>query len=121
MISGRSEASHTLIRGVRSRSWHGLCRSDGTVARPQRLVIVRRGAVELFRELQERFSSDPDTVVLWDRRVTDRRVTDRRRSERRFPDNPTILSERGFLVVRPAWTPGIHPKDGKDSCAGPTP
>jgi len=82
-------------------------------ARPKRLVIVRRGAVELFREPEERFAGDPETLVFWDRRVADRR-----RGDRRFPDNPTILSERGFLVARPAWMSGTHLEGGGHSPAG---
>jgi hypothetical protein len=80
-------------------------------ARPQRLVIVRRGAIELFEDLTKRFAGDPETLVLWDRRVTDRRVaverraTDRRSGDRRFPEGSSVLSERGYFVTKSAWTP----------------
>jgi hypothetical protein len=69
---------------------------------PHRLVIVRRGEATLFKSLQEQFSDDPETRILWDRRMADRRVP----GERRFPESGDPLRERGFFVTRAMWTPG---------------
>ena len=66
---------------------------------PQRLVIVRRGETALYESLAEQFRKDPETQVLWDRRVVDRR-----HGERRFPDSGAALAERGFFVTRATWT-----------------
>jgi hypothetical protein len=82
--------------------WSGLHRPP----RFTRIIVLRRGATPLFRDLQGRFAGDPDTHLIWDRRVADRRamvqpvVENRRRGERRFPLNIGILLTRGFLVAR---------------------
>jgi hypothetical protein len=83
------------------------------MARPRRLVIVRRGAVDVFQQLQQRFADNADTVVFWDRRVSDRRG-----GERRFPASESILRERGFLVARPAWTREGREQDDEDRPGG---
>jgi hypothetical protein len=74
---------------------------------PNRLIIVRRGATELFLELQRRFAEDPETLMLWDRRTGDRRqaavpvLVERRQSgKRRFSVDEPILSVRGFFISR---------------------
>jgi hypothetical protein len=73
----------------------------------RRLVIVRRGATELYEQLEAQFREDPDTVVLWDRRLgAGRRRADqvgavaRQTGDRRLPQDPTILVTRGFWVTR---------------------
>jgi hypothetical protein len=75
--------------------------------RPQRLVIVRRGDTALFESLTEQFAKDPETQVLWDRRMVDRR-----HGERRFPDGSAALAERGFFVTRATWTGGGGESEG---------
>jgi hypothetical protein len=75
--------------------------------RAARLVVVRRGATELFQILCARYADDPETRVIWDRRVTEeRRQTDesvpveRRREPRRSNGNATaLLKDRGFFVA----------------------
>ncbi|MBI1893756.1 MAG: hypothetical protein HYS14_06560 [Candidatus Rokubacteria bacterium] len=81
--------------------------------RRQRLIIVRRGATELFQELQAYFASDPNTQVISDRRGGDERRKvvqavpgERRRGQRRMPVDPTILETRGFFVTRAAGRGG---------------
>ncbi|HEV8309202.1 MAG TPA: hypothetical protein VGW35_16200 [Methylomirabilota bacterium] len=78
-----------------------------------RLVIVRRGAPELFQVLRARYADDPTTAVIWDRRIIeDRRRTvrkvsvERRRGPRRFSvDSTAILNTRGFFVARAVRAP----------------
>jgi hypothetical protein len=78
----------------------------------RRLVIVRRGALELFDTLRKRYAEDLGTCVMWDRRAGDRRrdeteglALNRRRRERRQPMDPAILVERGFFVTFARRTP----------------
>jgi len=78
---------------------------------PRRLVIVRRGETTLFKSLQEQFGEDPETRVIWDRRVAERGHGD----ERRFPESGAPLSQRGFFVTRAMWTPGNTPEPGDSS------
>ena len=67
------------------------------------LVIVRRGAVERFRVLQETFAEEP-VEIMWDRRAGDRRqrrsppTTDRRRRERRGPP-PVTWTALDFVML----------------------
>ena len=78
-----------------------------------RLVIVRRGATELFETLRRRFVEDPQTCVMWDKRSVDRRAesrrvpNNRRRRERRQPLDPSILAERGFFVTYESRVPRV--------------
>ena len=104
---GPSEA-----RGVDPQAWTAAERSV-LPGRP-RLVIVRRGATELFYALQARYAGDPTrTAVIWDRRVSeDRRgvvrevPVERRRGERRFPVNSAaILNARGFVATQALRAP----------------
>jgi hypothetical protein len=80
--------------------------SDGMSVRPVRLVVVRRGETALFESLEKQFATDPETRVIWDRRLVDRR-----HGERRFPDGMTALRDRGFFVTR-AVGPGFWEKPG---------
>ena len=74
--------------------------------RARRLVIIRQGDTRLFREIQERFADDRETLIIYDRRATSRRrvkqsnMPERRRGERRLPHDPEILANRGFFVTR---------------------
>jgi hypothetical protein len=76
------------------------------MAATRRVIIVRPGDRELFAQLTEQYAGDPDTVVIYDRRVKERRSTqrpgavDRRRSDRRFPYDAKIVLSRGFFVTR---------------------
>ena len=79
-----------------------------------RLVIVRRGATELYHALRARYTNDPATAaVIWDRRIReDRRSVvrevpvERRRGQRRFPvDSAAILEARGFVATRALRAP----------------
>jgi hypothetical protein len=77
--------------------------------RRQRIVVVKRGAIELFERLRARFADDPDTAVIWDRRTGRERrngaldvPVERRRGDRRYPnDHVALLAGRGFFVVHP--------------------
>lgn len=77
--------------------------------RRQRIVVVQRGAMELFERLRARFAEDPNTVIIWDRRTGRERQSEvldapveRRRGDRRYPDNhAALLATRGFFVVHP--------------------
>jgi hypothetical protein len=97
-----------------------------------RVIIVRRGATDVYAHLRSRFAHDPKTVIMYDRRTGERRglqqrlpqecVAERRRGERRLPSNdPEILIERGFFATR--RRPGRHaqmsarPSPGDHSCA----
>ena len=66
-------------------------------------VIVRRGAAERFRVLQEMFAGEP-VAILWDRRAGERRqyraplTTDRRRTDRRAPP-PVTWATLDFVMV----------------------
>jgi len=64
-----------------------------------RVVIVRRGDTVAFERLCERFSDDPATVVMYDRRRCPREEVQMARENRRWPQDTCILRERGFLVV----------------------
>ena len=69
---------------------------------PGLLVVVRRGATERFRLLQETFAQESLTV-LWDRRGAVRRraqqpvATERRRHDRRR--QPDVWTGDGFIIV----------------------
>jgi len=67
----------------------------------RRLVVVRAGAVALYRALSRRFADDLTTEVILDRR---RAVGPHRSAcpggERRFPQDAAVLLDRGFYVVR---------------------
>ena len=97
-----------------------------------RVIIVRRGATDVYVHLGSQFADDPKTVIMYDRRTRERRslqqpllqerVAERRRGERRLPSNdPEILIKRGFFVTR--RRPGRHaemsarPSPGDHSCA----
>jgi hypothetical protein len=77
--------------------------------RRQRIVVVKRGAIELYERLRARFADDPDTAVIWDRRTDRERRSGaldvplkRRRGDRRYPDDyAALLAGRGFFVVSP--------------------
>jgi hypothetical protein len=80
--------------------------------RRQRLVIVRRDADDLYRQLQQRFAGDPATVVLKDRRSQpERRVggvgtaVERRRERRRYLESAAVLERRGYFVIRSLRSP----------------
>ena len=64
-----------------------------------RVVIVRRGDTVAFERLCERFSDDPATVVIYDRRRCPREEVQIAHENRRWPQDTRILCERGFLVV----------------------
>ena len=73
----------------------------------ERLIIVRRGATELFEALRARFAGDPATRILWDRREGDEArsgVTPAGPAgppgDRRGPQDPRILATRGFFATR---------------------
>jgi hypothetical protein len=81
----------------------------------RRVIIVRRGAVELFHSLQVRYAGDPDAEVIWDRRGTpDRRRAARdvlvewRGRQRRIVDSIAILRTRGFFAARMIRAAGRH-------------
>lgn len=68
------------------------------------VMIVRRGAIERFRFLQEAFAQDP-VLILWDRRVSERRrrteaVTLERRHQKRRGPPPISWVALDFLIVR---------------------
>ena len=63
-----------------------------------RVVIVRCGAVELYKQLRLRFV-DGATTVIYDRRRTTR--ADPRERERRQREEDDALTHRGFYVIRP--------------------
>lgn len=65
---------------------------------PTRVVIVRRGDPALFATLWDRFTDDPGTAIIYDRRAPT--PNERHRGERRFEQSDRILAERGFYVVR---------------------
>jgi len=70
--------------------------------RRPRLIVVRRGAVELFEELQARYRRDGRTTIIWDRRNAEgpNEESHRPPRERRFPRDRDILIDRGFFVTR---------------------
>ena len=78
------------------------------MARPARsLIVVRRGATEVFERLRAEFAGKRNAPeVIWDRRVRDRRgiiqdvAIERRRGERRAPLDATQWATRGYIVVR---------------------
>jgi len=66
---------------------------------PQRLIIVRMGAGDVYDKLQRTFGGKRGTRIMYDRRAMD--DGKRRPVDRRFPQDPTILRSRGFFVTRP--------------------
>lgn len=63
-----------------------------------RVVIVRLGDTELHDKLVLKWSADPATVVLYDRRSVPRSSVGP--CERRHRDDAEILRTRGFYVQR---------------------
>jgi hypothetical protein len=80
---------------------------------PRSLIVVRRGATDVFERLRAEFAGKRNVPeVIWDRRVRDRRViirdvaVERRRGERRAPLDATQWATRGSIVVRPRRAAG---------------
>jgi hypothetical protein len=78
----------------------------------RRVIIVRRGDIELFHNLHVRCVGDPGAEVIWDRRGTsDRRQAvrevpvERRGRQRRIADSTAILHTRGFFASRMIGAP----------------
>lgn len=74
---------------------------------PHVLVVVHRGATQVFARLQAEFAGTLDVPkVIWDRRERDRRViirdveVERRRGERRAPADATLWTARGYILAR---------------------
>src|SRR5262249_51430745 len=68
------------------------------IVRRRRLIVVRRDAPELFRQLEALFSGTSETQVIADRRTKDHPV----KLERRVNANGMILSVRGFFAASTA-------------------
>jgi len=79
---------------------------------PPCFAVVRRGDVEVYRFLQERYTERNVVDVRWDRREGDRRTSpegsapDRRRRDRRRP-MPATWRTQGFVVVPFPATSGM--------------
>jgi hypothetical protein len=78
----------------------------------RRVIVVRRGALELYHALLARYVGDPAAQVIWDRRGTPERrqavrevPVDRRCRHRRVVDSTAILRERGFFATRMVGAP----------------
>ena len=78
----------------------------------RRVIIVRRGAIELFHNLHVRYMGDRGAEVIWDRRRTlDRRQAvrevpvERRGRQRRIAKSTAILHTRGFFAARMIGSP----------------
>jgi hypothetical protein len=78
----------------------------------RRVIIIRRGAIELFQHLRVRYVGDAGAEVIWDRRATpDRRQAvrevpvERRGRQRRIADSTAILHTRGFFAARMIGAP----------------
>jgi hypothetical protein len=74
---------------------------------PRSLIVVRRGATDVFERLGAELAGKRNAPeVIWDRRVRDRRVIirdvaiERRRGERRAPLDATQWATRGYILVR---------------------
>lgn len=69
-----------------------------------RLVIVRRGQLGLFRQLEQVCAEEPDVFMCWDRRMDDRRsvaadsAKERRVRERRGAP-PYTWGTKNFIVI----------------------
>jgi hypothetical protein len=59
----------------------------------RRVVIVRAGAIDVYRRIAVTLGRQPGTLILYDRRT----APDQQRHplERRLPHDPTILATRG--------------------------
>ena len=73
----------------------------------RRLMIVRRGATNVYEQLQKAFGDDHKTVIVYDRRSRSRRDgVDEARGlhdlarERRPAEEADILNVRGFYSTR---------------------
>ena len=73
-------------------------RASGLLNPIRRIIVVRRGDVALFDELQSKWRDDPTTVVVYDRRrplaPTDRVP------ELRLGSNAEVIQARGFYSQR---------------------
>ena len=69
----------------------------------KRMIIVRRGETALFECLHDRFAGEAGTVIMYDRRGLAWGMRDEGgRSgydDRRWPQDDSVLFERGFYVV----------------------
>jgi hypothetical protein len=73
-------------------------RAAGLLNPIRRVIVVRRGDVALFNELQSKWRDDPTTIVVHDRRRS-LRLTDLV-PERRLGSNAEVIQARGFYTQR---------------------
>jgi hypothetical protein len=74
------------------------------------LVVVRRGATDVFLALKARLEVPGQTQVIWDRRVGERRVSRSPVGEdRRGPDRRQTNLTRNVIALLLARTPSKQP------------
>jgi hypothetical protein len=92
---GQSESNEQLIREWKAR-----------VRDVRRIIVVRHGATDVYDEMQKRYGSRADTIIVYDRRTGTRPAgreapaSERRPRQRRFPEPKGVLESRGYLIVR---------------------